>query len=226
MTMYPGNNSARRVEEAALSPGAGLHRRRAPQQRAWSRLALVLVQAGFAPLLTLVAAPRQGGAAPGVTLFKNPPAANLFIGGPDLTVTEEVAGITSDKRLGAFELQFLYSKALLDASVRDGPFLGSTGRATFCSLPAQEGSRQFSCVSGGPQPGPPGSGVLAVITVSPKPGLLLRPTSRNGAVLFLDDLVSAAELADTLGQPIPIESVGGAANVLRALEGGPNGARA
>ena len=152
------------------------------------------------------------------TLSKNPQTANLFIGGDDLVIAEEVAGIPEGTGLGAFSFTVLFSRQIVDVSVSEGPFLGSNGRTTNCLLSPLENRVQFSCVSLGSQPGPTGSGVLAFITVRPKPSLVLRPTAGNGIIAVLDNLSGAAALSDPLGESIPVGNVLDAVVTIRALE--------
>jgi len=163
------------------------------------------------------APPQQGSA----TLSKEPPAPDLFIGGGDLIIAEKVEGIPEGTGLGAFSFTVLYSGRVVDISVSEGPFLSSTGRTTTClSLPS-ENLERFGCVSVGHQrrpPGPTGSGVLAFITVRPKPGLVLRPTVGNGVIAVLDNLSKEAALSDPLGESIPVGKVLDAVVTVRALE--------
>jgi hypothetical protein len=156
------------------------------------------------------------------TLSKNPQTANLFIGGDDLVIAEEVAGIPEGTGLGAFEFAILFSGQIVDVSVSEGPFLGSNGRTTNCLFTPMENQVRFGCVSLGSQPGPTGSGVLAFITVRPKASLVLRPTAGNGIIAVLDNLAGDAELSDPLGEPIPVGNVLDAVVTIRALEGDLN----
>jgi len=151
------------------------------------------------------------------TLSKEPQTARLFIGGNDLVIAEEVAGI-SGTGLGAFSFTVLFSKQIVDVSISEGPFLSSTGRTTRCFLSPLENRVQFSCNSVGARPGPTGSGVLAFIAVRPKPGLMLRPTAGNGIIAVLDNLSGEAALSDPLGESIPVGKVLDAVVTIRALE--------
>ena len=157
-----------------------------------------------------------------VAVFKNPKEVDLWIGGTDVVIAEAVTNIGAGRGLGAFSFAFLYSSQIVDVSVSKGPFLSSTGRSTNCFSVRFERGVQFGCTSGGIQPGPTGSGVLAFITVRPRPGLQWRPTAGNGAVAVMDDLENAASLADIFGESISVDQVGDAFVRVRALEGDLN----
>lgn len=158
-----------------------------------------------------------------VTLSKEPQVADLFIGGDDLIISEVVAGIPEEgDGLGRFEFAVVFNGQVVDVSVSEGPFLKSTGRTTSCFSSSFENVVQFSCNSVGSQPGPTGSGVLAYITVRPKPSLVLRPTLNNGVIAVLDNLTWAASLSDPLGDPIPVGEVLDGFVTVRALEGDLN----
>ncbi len=185
----------------------------------------------------LLAIPFNGapsvGAADPVVMFKNPQDATLWLcndaiapcdglGQGELVVNEEVAGIPDGVGLGAFEFQLYFSKQVVDVGVAEGPFLGSTGRETICYEIEEENSLRFACVSTGGEPGPVVSGVVAYMTVRPEPDLLFRATARNGVVVNLVDSLAFAELADELGEPIPVEEVRNARVLIQALEGDVN----
>ena len=174
----------------------------------------------------------SAGAADPVVMFKNPQNAILWLcddtvapcNGPGqgkLVVNEEVAGIPNEVGLGAFEFFVYFSREVVDVSVAEGPFL-STYRDTECSALEQENSLRFGCISMGGDPGPSGSGVLASMTVRPQPGLVFRPTAKNGVFVNLLNSSSDAELANELGDPIPVEAVRSAIVLVRALEGDVN----
>ncbi len=150
---------------------------------------------------------------PAPSIIKSPQQSSLFLGGPSLTINEEVANVPPGPGLGAFSFRFFYNSSLINVTVQEGPFpfLGSTGRQTTCLTQQGEGFVQFSCVSSSTTPGlpgPTGSGTLATITVRPKDGLVFRPTVNNGAVATLDDVESDARLANILGSPIDVGNVG------------------
>jgi hypothetical protein len=160
------------------------------------------------------AASTQGSA----TMLKDPQTAELFIRGHDLVIAEEVAGIPEGTSLGSFSFTVFFSGQIVDVSVSEGPFLSSTGRSTDCFTSSFENLVQFGCTSVGSQPGPTGSGVLAFITVRPKPGLVLRPSAGNGIIAVLDDLADQAALSDPLGESIPVGNVLDAVVTVRALQ--------
>ena len=198
--------------------------------------ALILVGViGFWLGLTIdIGAPSLATAADPVVVFKSPQNPTLWLcdgdvagcegeGQGHLTINEEVSGIPSGVGLGSFEFLIYYWGNIVNVSVTEGPFLGSTGRATHCSTIAGENSLRFGCVSMGSEPdGPSGSGVLAYIEVDPDPDLVLRPTARNGFFVNLLNSSLDAELTDEMGNPIPIEAVGSAQILVQALEGDVN----
>jgi hypothetical protein len=178
-----------------------------------------LVLLGF--FFALVRGP-EAVASPAASLKKSPELSALFLGGGTLTIEEQVVGIPAGEGLGAFSVGFFYPRNLLQVTVEEGPFLSSTGRATYCSGVNAEGFRELHCTSSGPDPGPTGSGTLAYIHVRPQTGLNLKPTVGNGVLAILDDLQGAAGLADVLGNGIDVSGVGDAAVVVQALEGDLN----
>ena len=204
--------------------------------------ALALLTAGFIIAAVLgfrfafpvhIGAPSLAGAADPVVVFKNPHDATLWLCDKDiascegegqghLTINEEVSGLPAGVGLGSFEFLIYYNETTIDVSVAEGPFLGSTGRQTNCSTLSGEGWLRFGCVSWGGQHGPSGSGILAYIEVDPNPDLVIRPTSRNIVLVNLLNSSLDVELADELGNPIPIDMVGSAAISVRALEGDVN----
>jgi len=189
---------------------------------------------GFWLGLTIdIGAPSIARAADPVVVFKSPQNPTLWLCDEDvascegeghghLTINEEVSGIPSGVGLGSFEFLIYYWGNILNVSAVEGPFLGSTGRETNCTTMATEHSLRFGCVSTGSEPGPSGSGVLAYIEVEPDPELALRPTARNGFSMNLLNSRLDAELADEMGNPIPIEAVGSAQILVQALEGDVN----
>jgi len=198
--------------------------------------ALILVGViGFWLGLTIdIGAPSLAGAADPVVVFKSPQNPTLWLcrkgvasckgeGQGHLTINEEVSGIPSGVGLGSFEFLIYYWGNIVNVSVTEGPFLGSTGRSVLCPTPiAGENSLPFGCASTGSEPGPSGSGVLAHIEMDPDPDLVLRPTARNGFFVNLLNSRLDAGLADEMGKPIPIEAVGSARILVQALEGDLN----
>jgi hypothetical protein len=137
-------------------------------------------------------------------------------------IDEKVANIPDGRHLGSFELRTYVSRDVVDLSVAEGPFLRSTGRDTQCSALEQESSLRFGCTSTGGDSGPSGSGILAYMTLRPQPGLVFRPTAKNGVFVNLPDSSPEAELADDMGNPIPLDAVRSARVLVRALEGDVN----
>ncbi len=187
---------------------------------------LVVTRGGFG------AAPVAGAADP-IVMFKNPQTANLWLcdepvascegpGRGELTINEEVANIPDDTGLGAFEFLVYFSRNVVNVSVTEGPFLGSTSRQTECQLLETENWLRFGCTSTGGEPGPSGSGVLAYMTMRPDPDLVLRPTAGNGVLVRLLDDRWEAGLADESGEPIPVDEVTSATVLIQALEGDVN----
>ena len=123
------------------------------------------------------------------------PAAQTAAAGDAVATTLTVEDVTD---LGAFEAIVAYDSALIDfTSAVPGPFLGSSGRTSFCPPPVVNvivgtiHELRFGCVtSGASPPGPSGAGLLATITwTAIAPGV---------ATLGL-----TASLADELGSEIP-----------------------
>ena len=180
-----------------------------------------------------VAAPSPASAADPIVIFKNPRSSNLWlcddsvapcdgVGEGELVIREEVANIPPGDGLGSFEFRVFYPRDIVDIEVSEGPFLGSTGRTTQCQSILVENWLQFGCVSTGSAPGPTGSGVLAYLTVRPNRDLVIRPAYGNGIFVRLINDKYSAELADELGDPIPVEEVRHSTVLLRALEGDVN----
>ncbi len=76
--------------------------------------------------------------------------------------------------LGAFEFVLTFNGDLLEVgpdSVVEGPFLGSTGRQTYCPEPTIDNNAlRYACVTLGPTPrqGASGEGLLASVFFEPK----------------------------------------------------------
>jgi hypothetical protein len=201
-------------------------------------LGIALVLAGVLGLGLFL---RSGGVFPGavparaadpVVMFKSPVNANLWLcrdaaacnaeGEGQLVLTEEVANIPAGVHVGSFQFLVYYTRDIVQVSVAEGPFLGSTGRQTHCWLEETENRLRFGCASTGSEPGPTGSGVLAYLTVKPNPSITIRPTLGNGIwVRFVNDR-SEAKLGDELGETIAVEEVGNATVLVRSLEGDLN----
>jgi hypothetical protein len=170
-------------------------------------------------------------AADPVVMFKNPNSANLWLcnkasgrctaeGEGELVVNEEVASIPSNVHIGGFEFVVYFAGRMVNVAVTEGPFLSSTGRHTTCWQEQTENWLRFGCASTGSEPGPTGSGILAYLTVTPN--ISFRPTLGNGVWVHLIDSYAEAELADDLGNPVPLDEVGDSIILLRALEGDVN----
>ena len=186
----------------------------------WITVAVVgLVLAGLA--FGLIRG-RETLASPTISISKDPQLSILYLGGGTLTISEEVSDIPADTGLGAFSIGFFYPKNLVQVTVKEGPFLSSTGRITSCFTDQGESFIRFHCLSTGASPGPTGSGILAYIDVRPRAGVIRSPTVGNGALAILDDQAWATVLADVLGDPIEVSRVGDAAVVVKALEGDLN----
>jgi len=215
----------------------GLDGRGLPVDRALALLAagsIVAVVLGFRLAFPVhIGAPSLAGAADPVAVIKNPPNATLWLCDEDipycqgegqghLTINEEVSGLPAVVGLGSFEFLIYYNETIVDVSVAEGPFLGSTGRETNCSTLTGEGWLRYGCVSWGGQNGPSGSGVLAYIEVDPDPDLVIRPTSQNTILVDILNSSMNVELSDELGNLIPVDIVGSAGISVRALEGDVN----
>ena len=238
-TLYLGacRAAAAAASRAQRRLADGLDGRGLPVDRALALLAagsIIAAVLGFRFALPVhIGAPSLAGAADPVVVFKNPHDATLWLCDKDipdcqgegqghLTINEEVSGLPATVGLGSFEFLIYYNETTIDVSVAEGPFLGSTGRETNCSTLSGEGWLRFGCVSWGGQHGPSGSGILAYIEVDPNPDLVIRPTARNGVLVNLLNSSLDVELADELGNPIPIDIVGSAEIFVRALEGDVN----
>ena len=162
---------------------------------------------------------------PGVAnIFISPGASNLFIGGPAQVLEETVAGVPFDPGLGSFQLNISFDPNTVQMTIDAGPFLGSTGRATACSITAvTETVVLYNCASSGAQQGAYGSGVLARLTLTPAAGLTLKPTTNNGRLAFIDNLRGGTHLYDKENTLIPINQLLDAVVAVRALEGDLNG---
>jgi general secretion pathway protein D len=95
------------------------------------------------------------------------PSTQVVAGGGPFTVSVTVEDVTN---LGAFQLDLEYDPAILSlVEIKEGPFLGSSGRQVNCLPPRiEQSSAGFICVTLGATPdGPNGSGVLSTITFQP-----------------------------------------------------------
>jgi uncharacterized repeat protein (TIGR01451 family) len=134
--------------------------------------------------------------------------------------------------LGAYEKQIKFDHKLVNLTVEDAGFLGSTQRAVNCNLTiVTENWIMFGCVSTGSPDGPvnPGPVTLSTVSVYPASDLVerIRPTKDNGVVTPLLD--ENCEWADKFGDPmlgmvngglVPV--CGDATLTIRMLEGDVN----
>ena len=124
-------------------------------------------------------------------------------GAGELVIAELVFNANGPDGLGSYEFQLKYDHDIFDIVIEDAGFLGSTGRTVDCTMTIiGENDIRFGCVSSGPVPGPTGSGVLALIHVTPKADLRnrLTPGQENGLVRTLLD--ENCELTDVYGDPL------------------------
>jgi hypothetical protein len=121
----------------------------------------------------------------------------------ELVIAERVFNVDDPDGLGSYEFQLKFDHSIFDIVIEDAGFLGSTGRTVDCTMTIiGENDIRFGCVSSGPVPGPTGSGVLALIHVTPKADLKnrLTPGQENGLVGTIID--ENCELADPYGDPL------------------------
>jgi len=176
------------------------------------------------PTATATATPTATPSPPAAAMQKEPPLANLWLmkdgcvnpdEGEGCLLIEEWVTWVPEPGLGAFEFQLKFDHKVFDIAIQEGPFLGSTGRLTNCSMTiVTENDIRFGCVStGASPPGPTGDGVLAFIHVLPEPDLVYRltPGQDNGVVRTLLD--ENCELADIYGDPLPGSLPGGLTEV-------------
>ena len=152
----------------------------------------------------------------------SPSGGQVFAGAGSLVIAQEVAPV-GDPGLGSFDLEVTYNANVLMLSVREGPFLASSGNTTSCvNTYLAPGDIRFACHADGvPAHGPQGRGVLAYYDVTPRFSADSRPTDHNG-VFRAARRRDQIDLMDVHGDPIPIVSVGDAVIVARQLEGDLN----
>jgi hypothetical protein len=156
-----------------------------------------------------------------------PPEGSLKKGGPEFKVNIVVDDVAN---LAAFQFTLSYDpsiiKVVLDdqgrAKVKNGAFLGSTGREPQCTEPrvqtGQPETLSFNCSTLGPPvslkgtAGPDGSGVLAEITFAPVGG--------GTTPLDLKDVMLLAAEIDEQGQPVEIETAAQGATLDVSSSGG------
>ena len=121
----------------------------------------------------------------------------------ELVIAERLSNANDPDGLGAYEFQLKFDHKIFDIVIEDAGFLGSTGRTVDCTMTIiTENDIRFGCLSSGPMPGPTGSGVLALIHVTPEADLKYRltPGQENGLVRTLLD--ENCELTDVYGDPL------------------------
>ncbi len=135
------------------------------------------------------------------TVRINPASQGVSIG-TDVAVDIRAEDVSD---LGAFDFTLVYNPTLLGFSnVTTGPFLASTGGTVNCVGPVVSptlATVQYACIMSG-APGVAGSGVLATVSLS---------TSCSGVSTLI---LANADIADTLGTPIPRSLHNGTATVL------------
>jgi uncharacterized delta-60 repeat protein len=121
----------------------------------------------------------------------------------ELVIAERLSNANDPDGLGAYEFQLKFDHKIFDIVIEDAGFLGSTGRTVDCTMTIiTENDIRFGCLSSGPMPGPTGSGVLALIHVTPEADLKYRltPGQENGLVRTILD--ENCELTDVYGDPL------------------------
>ena len=192
-------------------------------RRYGARAALVAIITALLALPSITPATPLA-ATSGVTLTQSPASANLFVGAPPLTVTQHVAQIPSSAGVAAFAIDLRYDADLVDVTIADGGFLGSTGRPVSCSTSMPSFfERVFSCTSSGNAPLATGQGDLARYTITPKQSaiLQLRPSGANSGAFVLGLVAAGTHLFGGSG-PIVVDQITSAGLALRALQGDVN----
>jgi len=146
--------------------------------------------------------------AQGATVRLETPSKSPKVDGEPFYVTVVVDDVTN---LGAFEFELTYDPGIVELQdVKEGPFLGSSGRRVECLPPRRaEGSLDFSCVTLGATPdGPTGSGVLATLT--------FQPVGEGTSPLHLKQVI----LADPPANRLPAQTEDASVAVGQTQEGG------
>jgi hypothetical protein len=190
------------------------------------RVALALLALAGAAAITFVAfdrgAPPPAGAGDAISVRQDPSAANLFLGGSELVVAERVEDVPGPYGLGSFDVRVNYNTAAVQAEFQQGPFLGSTGRQTYCQNSSGSGQAVLSCFSSGQTAGPTGDGIIAALIVQPAPGLSIRPAAGNGIEVILDNIAPQLSLKDISNIELAAGFVGDTRILVRALEADVN----
>ena len=158
-------------------------------------------------LLAIVAAHTAQSQAPSVVRIETPKE-DLKPGGEAFGVTVMVDDVTN---LGAFQIRLTYDPNILQfQDVKEGQFLGSSGRPVECLPPnTPQGAIDFTCVTLGSTPeGPTGSGELATVT--------FQPLGSGTSPLHFDLLI----LADPPANPLPAQAQDASITVGGTEDGG------
>jgi hypothetical protein len=156
-------------------------------------------------------------------IYPNPIGAGMYIGGPPLVIEETVGGVPFDPGLGSFSLAMAFDPNTVALTIEEGAFLASTGRDTSCTFThITETNVRYACASSGTERGASGGGVLARLTLTTAPGLMLIPNAQNGRLMLLDNIETGTQLFDTEGTFIPTGLLLDALISVRALEGDLN----
>jgi hypothetical protein len=134
------------------------------------------------------------------------PSESLKVDGEAFSVDVIVNDVAN---LGSFQLALTYDPGVIEfQDVKEGPFLGSSGRRVECLPPdTTAGSVGFLCVTLGATPdGPSGSGVLATLTFQPV-GAGTSPL--HFSILVLTDPPASRLPADTEDASVRVEQPGG-----------------
>jgi hypothetical protein len=133
--------------------------------------------------------PLQCGLTPPTVIRIEPSEKTCYLGQP--CYLDVVVDNVTD--LGAFEFTMDFDPGVLQLdSIQEGPFLGSTGRTTQCGrFDVGPGLVRYGCASGGSQPGPTGSGVVAAVSFT--------SLAQGDSVISLDQ----TGMYDPLADPIP-----------------------
>jgi pimeloyl-ACP methyl ester carboxylesterase len=124
--------------------------------------------------------------------------------------------------IGSFEYEVRFDAKLVDVQVEPGPLF--SGRpAVSCATTPGQGFVQFRCVTKGkPADAPIGPGILANITVTPKPDVYSILIANQGNGIATQLINQDCGLSDLQGHPIQMGSCDNAALTIRYLEGDLN----
>lgn len=196
-----------------------IRRRSTPMRQAF---AAIVVAAVALPVMASANSLRAGS---GVSIDADPPIANLFIGSSAVVIDQNVSNVPAGANVAGFDLVVRYDANLLDVTMSDGGFIGSTGRNVNCATTLVTFyERKFSCTTTGAPSYPSGGGRLATLTIAPSADLdlWLRSTAPNGGPLALDVVSSSTRLIDAAGATVSVADIADGAVMLRSLEGDVN----